>query len=160
MNSHLAAANCWWKQNGPCDGPAAIACPCDSLRHSEECPAPAPAPAPALASAGAAAAAVADAAAVVLGHAYVADAFAAAAAAVAAVAAAPAVAVAAAASHKVTSHVIAWEATSDPAADAGGVMSVHAVDAATEVDGRTGGCWGAESRADSACSSLRPERSC
>jgi len=144
-------------QNGPCDGPAATACPCDSLRHFWECPGPAPA----LASAGAAAAAVADAAAVVLGHAYVADACAAAAAAAAAaVAAAPAAAVAAAASHKVTTHVIAWEATSDPAADAGGVMSVHAVDAATEVDGRTGGCWGAESRADSACSSLRPERSC
>lgn len=145
-------------QNGPCDGPAATACPCDSLRHSWECPGPAPA----LASAGAAAAAAADAAAVVLGHAYVADAFAAAAAAAAAgaVAAAPAVAVAAAASHKVTTHVIAWEATYDPAADAEGGMSVHAVDAATEVDGKSEGCWEAGSRADSACSSLTPERSC
>ena len=144
-------------QNGPCDGPAATACPCDSLRHFWECPAPAPA----LASAGAAAAAVADAAAVVLGHAYVADACAAAAAAAAAaVAAAPAAAVAAAASHKVTSHVIAWEATSDPAADAEGEMSVHAVDAAPEVDGKSEGCWEAGSRADSAYSSLTPERSC
>ena len=144
-------------QTGPCDGPAATACLCDSLRHSWECPGPGPA----LASAGAAAAAVADAAAVVLGHAYVADAFAAAAAAAAAaVAAAPAVAVAAAAFHKVTSHVIAWEATSDPAADAEGEMSVHAVDAATEVGGKSEGCWEAGSRADSACSSLTPERSC